>query len=151
MAEGALSAAVVADKNMELGGGAGVGESAALRRRDNKLLDGQLELRADGNAGSGGAPGRPGGAATGGGEDDVLVTEPVLGMRMLMSSRVSIEFAPDSLSLFSLSLTPLSAGYPPAMNSFQCPPWRVPTRVRVRVSKRAAHTLISAFPLWNVV
>ena len=52
-------------------------------------LDGKLELHVDGSL----LVGEPGGAGAGGAgtgvEDDVLVTEPVLGIRMLMSSRVS--------------------------------------------------------------
>lgn len=67
-------------------GVAGAGELAGTAAQ----LDGKLELHVDGSlleaAGAGGA-----GA---GAEDDVLVTEPVLGIRMLMSSRVRCFFSP---------------------------------------------------------
>ena len=64
-------------------GVAGAGELAGTAAQ----LDGKLELHVDGSlleaAGAGA-----------GAEDDVLVTEPVLGIRMLMSSRVRCFFSP---------------------------------------------------------
>lgn len=81
MAEGAIEVDTLSS-SAELGASGGAGEDMELPAQ----LEGQLELHVD--------PGRDllfveGGTVQGG--EDGMVTEPVLGMRMLMSSRVSCE------------------------------------------------------------
>lgn len=75
--------------NSDLSGGsvAGGGGSSA---GDMELPDGQLELHVDANRGELLLVEQGGGGGVQSTEEDGLVTEPVLGIRMLMSSRVSI-------------------------------------------------------------
>lgn len=82
MAEGAIEVDTLSS-SAELSASGGAGEDMELPAQ----LEGQLELHVD--------PGRDllfveGGTVQGG--EDGMVTEPVLGMRMLMSSRVSCEW-----------------------------------------------------------
>lgn len=76
---------------MTAGGGAVT--AAAAVQLDDLQVDGTLLV---GGAGAPGGGRVSGGAVGGGAEDEVLVTEPVLGIRVLMSSRVNnfSEFPP---------------------------------------------------------
>ena len=92
MAEGALEVEAMSGSSGATGsgvtGGGGGGDLTAAQ------LEGQLDLHVDGNRSElllveAGVASGGGQSIAATGDDDVLVAEPVLGMRMLMSSRVS--------------------------------------------------------------
>ena len=93
MAEGALEVETMScPRSGGTGGGSGGGGPAREGMELPAQLDGQLELHVDDNR-SDLLLVEPGSGGVQSAEEDGLVTEPVLGMRMLMSSRVSCAYA----------------------------------------------------------